>query len=257
MSRIEDKIRAKLSALESEAGFRILFACESGSRAWGFASADSDYDVRFVFAWTPDRYLAVSPYAETIDKGIDEDAIDLSGWELRKALGLFRKSNGALCEWLRSPIIYREEAPLMDEWRRLLDEEFAPKANAIHYLGLCRKMWFRIREEETVTAKRYLYALRALLSARFVIERGRPAPVPFEELRASLETPADVAVAVARMIAEKSGGAEADGIVRKTVVETYLESELERLNELADTLPDRLADGDRLDAFFRSAIGAT
>jgi len=257
MNHIEEKIRTKLSDLESEAGFRILFACESGSRAWGFASADSDYDVRFVFAWTPERYLAVSPYAETIDRGIDEDAIDLSGWELRKALGLFRKSNGALCEWLRSPILYREETPLMDEWRRLLDEEFAPKANAIHYLGLCRKMWFRIRNEETVTAKRYLYALRALLSARFVIEHGHPAPVPFEELRVSLATPADVAVAVEKMIAEKSRSAEVDGVVRETSIETYLESELERLNELADTLPDRLADAGKLDSFFRSAIGAT
>jgi predicted nucleotidyltransferase len=254
MNSIEEKIRTKLSEVEAQRGCRILFAVESGSRAWGFASADSDYDVRFVYAWSADRYLAVSAVPENIEAGIDEDAIDLSGWEFRKALRLFRKSNGALCEWIRSPIFYRRNAAVMEEWDRLLDEIFDPKANAIHYLGLARQMWHRIREEEKVTAKRYLYALRAALSARFVINMGSPAPVPFSELLAQVDVPAEVRSAIARMIAEKSEGREVDGIAREPDIESFLTSELETLSGMADGLEGPVIDDTRLDTFFRKTL---
>jgi predicted nucleotidyltransferase len=254
MNPIEEKIRTKLSEVEAQRGCRILFAVESGSRAWGFASADSDYDVRFVYAWPADRYLAVSAVPENIEAGIDEDDIDLSGWELRKALRLFRKSNGALCEWIRSPIFYRKNAAVMEEWDRLLDEIFDPKANAIHYLGLARQMSHRIREEEKVTAKRYLYALRAVLSARFVISKVSPAPVPFSDLLAQVDVPSEVRSAIDRMIAGKSRGKEVDGIDREPDIERFLTSEMEALSGTADTLEAVVIDDTRLDAFFRKTL---
>lgn len=254
MNPIEKKIRSKLSEVEVRHGCRILFAVESGSRAWGFASADSDYDVRFVYAWPADRYLAVSAVPENIEAGIDEDAIDLSGWEFRKALRLFRKSNGALCEWIRSPIFYRRNDAVMEEWDRLLDKIFDPKANAIHYLGLARQMSLRILGEETVTAKRYLYALRALLSARFVISKVAPAPVPFSDLLARVEVPAVVRPAIDRMIAEKSEGKEIDRIEREPDIEQFLTAELEALSGVAEKLEAPVIDDSRLDAFFRKTL---
>jgi uncharacterized protein len=254
MNSIEEKIRTKLSEVEAQRGCRILFAVESGSRAWGFASADSDYDVRFVYAWSADRYLAVSAVPENIEAGIDEDAIDLSGWEFRKALRLFRKSNGALCEWIRSPIFYRRNAAVMEEWDRLLDSIFDPKANAIHYLGLALQMSHRIREEEKVTAKRYLYALRAVLSARFVISKVSPAPVPFSDLLDQVDVPAVVRSAIDRMIVGKSAGKEVDGIDREPDIEGFLTSELESLSGMADLLEIPAIDDTRLDAFFRKTL---
>jgi predicted nucleotidyltransferase len=254
MNPISQKIDAKLSELESQSGFRILFAVESGSRAWGFASEDSDYDVRFVYRWPTERYLAVVQPLENLEAGIDEDAIDLSGWEFRKALRLFLKSNGALCEWIRSPVVYRKDARVLAEWLRLLDEVFDPKANAVHYLGLARQMWQRIRDEEKVTAKRYLYALRALLSARFVLEG--PAPVPFGELIARLSIPDGLRADIDRMITEKSGGRERDGIPRETLLEDFLASELDALGGTAATLGTRVFDDSLLDRFFRETLSA-
>lgn len=254
MNPIEKKISTKLSEVETQRGCRILFAVESGSRAWGFASADSDYDVRFVYAWPADRYLSVNAVPENIEAGIDEDAIDLSGWEFRKALRLFRKSNGALCEWIRSPIFYRRNDEVMEEWDRLLDEIFDPKANSIHYLGLARQMSHRIREEGMVTAKRYLYALRALLSAKFVISKGSPAPVPFSGLLAQVEVPTVVRSAIDRMIGEKSEGRETDRIVREPDIENFLFSGLESLSGMADTLEATVIEEFRLDAFFRKTL---
>lgn len=254
MSPIEEKIRTKLSEVEAQRGCRILFAVESGSRAWGFASADSDYDVRFVYAWPADRYLAVSAVPENIEAGIDEDAIDLSGWEFRKALRLFRKSNGALCEWIRSPILYRINDAVMEEWDRLLEEIFDPKANAIHYLGLARQMSHRIREEEKVTAKRYLYTLRAVLSAQYVISKVSPAPVPFPDLLDEVAVPALVRSAIDRMIAGKSEGKEVDRIDREPDIEEFLISELESLSGRAETLEAPVVGDIRIDAFFRKSL---
>lgn len=256
MNPISRRIDAKLSELESQSGFRILFAVESGSRAWGFASEDSDYDVRFVYRWPTERYLAVVQPLENLEAGIDEDAIDLSGWEFRKALRLFRKSNGALCERIRSPVVYRKDARVLDEWLRLLDEIFDPKANAVHYLGLARQMWHRIRDEEKVTAKRDLYALRALLSTRFVLERKGPAPVPFGELIARLSIPDGLRADIDRMITEKSGGRERDGIPRETLLEDFLASELDALGGTAATLGARIFDDSLLDRFFRETLSA-
>jgi len=124
-------IADRLSALEHEHGFRILYACESGSRAWGFASADSDYDVRFLFVWPKDRYLSVFPPREDVDLAIDENELDLSGWELRKSLRLLRKSNGPLIEWLHSPIVYRETDAL-EKLRSLTDRVFCSRSCAAH-----------------------------------------------------------------------------------------------------------------------------
>ena len=106
-----DKRTAVLEALariEEEHDVRIVFACESGSRGWGFSSPDSDYDVRFIYAHDLDWYLTVFPGRDVIELPID-DVYDVSGWDLRKALGLLRNGNATLVEWLSSPVVYRAD----------------------------------------------------------------------------------------------------------------------------------------------------
>ena len=90
-----------------------MWACESGSRAWGFPSVNSDYDVRFVYLRRTEDYLRASPLRDVIEIPIS-DELDISGWDLPKALGLFRKSNPPLLEWLQSPIVYQQEKVFID-----------------------------------------------------------------------------------------------------------------------------------------------
>ncbi|KAA3615175.1 MAG: nucleotidyltransferase domain-containing protein [Planctomycetota bacterium] len=121
-TEMEQRIQASLSEIEATEGVKILFACESGSRAWGFASQDSDYDVRFLYLHPPEWYLSINLEAkrDVIERPI-VDELDVNGWDLRKALKLFRKSNPPLLEWLGSPIVYREPAQTAAKMRKLAD----------------------------------------------------------------------------------------------------------------------------------------
>ena len=254
---MQDLITAQLSALEAEHGFRILYACESGSRVWGFASADSDYDVRFLYAWPRDRYLGIYDPRDTIDCGVDENDLDLTGWDLKKALPLFRKANASLFEWLHSPIVYREDTAVIEKWRSLLPDYFVPKNSAAHYLGLSKQIWRRMTEREsaTVTAKQYLYVLRSILAARFVVERRERIAVSFDELRAGLELGEQIASAIDHMISEKSAAKESDAIPRHGTLDEFIVTEQECLGPAIDELPAERGPIERLDQFFQSVIG--
>ena len=115
---VRQEVRRRLDDLEREEAVRVLYACESGSRAWGFASTDSDYDVRFLYVRPRDWYLSIAARRDVIEQPI-VDPYDVNGWDLRKALQLFRKSNPPLLEWLGSPIVYRERTSAAAALRRL------------------------------------------------------------------------------------------------------------------------------------------
>ena len=249
-------IAQRLVALEQKHGFRILYACESGSRAWGFASADSDYDVRFLFAWPQSRYLSVFPPNEDVDLAIDENELDLSGWELRKSLRLLSKSNGPLIEWLHSPIVYRKTDAL-EKLRALAVDIFCPRSCAAHYLGLSRKMILALQDHpDAATAKRYLYALRSLFAAGHVLCTRTPAPVAFSELLEESRLSQNLRNEIDAMVDAKSGGKESDAIEAQTLLDEYLKNEHHRLSTVLDQMPDRAeVDNAALDCVFRELIG--
>lgn len=126
---IRVEIQQRIAAIESEHGVRVLFACESGSRGWGFASPDSDYDVRFVYVHPLPWYLQVSPQRDVIELPIS-DVLDINGWELRKALGLLKKGNATLVEWLDSPVVYRADGPFLDAIRAAARQTHRPERAA-------------------------------------------------------------------------------------------------------------------------------
>lgn len=247
-------IRQKLSELEAENGFRILYACESGSRAWGFASKDSDYDIRVIYSWPQDRYLGVFTPPDTFDCGVDENDLDVSCWDFRKALALFRKTNGPLFEWLFSPIVYLEHESVMSQWRSLARDSFVPAHSAAHYLGLSSKINGVIRETGVSTAKKYLYVLRALLSALHVVDHQTPPPVEFAVLLQQLDLPAEVRLEIDSMIAEKATGSEGDRIQRNAVLDSFIDEQSDALKEKAMALPSEMSPVDPLDSFFRTVI---
>ena len=132
---MKQKIFERLKSLEHSESIKILLAVESGSRAWGFASNDSDWDVRFIYIQQADWYLSIDDKRDSLDYPAD-DLLDFSGWELRKALRLFRKSNPPLLEWLRSHIIYLEQFSTAERMRSLSAEYFNPWSCLHHYLHM-------------------------------------------------------------------------------------------------------------------------
>src|SRR3954463_4929929 len=121
-----DIIENKLLEIQSSHNVKILYACESGSRAWGFASPDSDYDVRFIYVHNKDYYFSIDEQRDVIELPIN-DVLDISGWELRKALRLFRKSNGPLYEWLQSPILYQSDPSFIAGVDELMSTYFSAR----------------------------------------------------------------------------------------------------------------------------------
>ena len=171
---VRRRILDALDEIEAHHDVRVLFACESGSRGWGFASPDSDYDVRFVYVHRLPWYLRVEPQRDVIELPIS-DELDVSGWELRKALGLLRRSNPTLLEWLDSPVVYREHAAVGPRLRALAAEFFSPRRGRHHYLAMARKNFRGYLQGEQVRLKKYLYVLRPLLAVRW-IDRGLGMP---------------------------------------------------------------------------------
>jgi len=195
------RIPAALAALEADHSIRVLYACESGSRAWGFPSPDSDYDVRFLYAHPAAWYLCLDEGPDTLNFPVD-DELDLGGWELRKALRLLRGANAALFEWLQSPIVYHEVPGFRARLAPLLPLAFNLKAGLHHYLGQLRR---GVEEEllgDEVRLKRLFYALRSALAARWIRERHTLPPMEFAPLRELL--PAGLAGVVDELLMQKT-----------------------------------------------------
>lgn len=246
-----DQIPTLLQRIESEREVKILYACESGSRAWGFASPDSDYDIRFIFVRNSETYLSVRDYFDSIELPL-EGLLDAGGWDVRKSLRLLGKSNGALVEWLHSPIVYHEEPGFLSRWRSAAREVFSAKASSDHYRGLGKQMILGKLGAETVRAKDYLYAMRALLSASWVSEgNGRP-PVPFADLLA--QAPAELLPEIDQLLRYKSVSDEGERMPRNPKIDRFLAARLEKLEELAPTLSRGPEDLQVLDALLVNEV---
>ena len=204
---VSDTMRATvletLADLERRYDVTVLFACESGSRGWGFASPDSDYDVRFVYVHRLPWYLAVEPGRDVIEQPISGE-LDVGGWDLRKALQLLRDSNPTLLEWLRSPIVYRQDAAWTDRFRTLAERGFSQVRGYHHYVSMARKNLREHLYADVVRYKKYLYVLRPLLAARWIRDGHGVPPMRFAELVA--DSPARIFTASSASISATSTG---------------------------------------------------
>ena len=219
---MQTRIATALAALEAEHGIRILYACESGSRAWGFPSPDSDYDVRFIYVHALDWYLGLDEGPDTLNFPVD-DELDLAGWELRKTLRLLRGSNAALFEWLQSPIVYHEAPGFRAQLAPLLPLAFNGKAGLHHYLGQLRRGVEEDLIDEEVRMKRLFYALRSALAARWIREKHTLPPMEFAPLRALL--PVDLQDIVDELLAQKAFSNEKTTVARPGTLVEFLTAE--------------------------------
>ncbi len=252
---IRAEIERRLNKIETDFGVKVLLACESGSRAWGFASDDSDYDVRFIYIHPADWYLSVDleDRRDVIETPI-EGVWDINGWELRKALKLFSKSNPPLLEWLQSPIIYQENTSVAEKMRQLLATHYSPNACLYHYLHMARKNYRTYLQGEEVWLKKYFYVLRPLLACRW-LERGLGAvSMEFETLVQHTDLSPALHQAIAELLAEKRKGGELHKGQRIDELSNFIEAELQRFEKSGATRQKPDTDMDALNLLFQNAL---
>lgn len=251
---VSAEILRRLRAIEAPGDVRILYAVESGSRAWGFPSRDSDYDVRFVYVRTPDWYLSIDLESrrDVIEQPIEDD-IDLAGWDIRKAFRLFAKSNPPLLEWLSSPIVYAADTPFVDALRAQVPAYYSPVASMHHYLHMARGNQREYLRGDTVRVKKYFYVLRPLLAIRWIEQERGPVPMRFTDLFATVDDEALLG-AIERLRERKVSGEELDRGPAIPEIGAFVESELGRLDTvLVPKLPPKPS-LDALDRLFRETL---
>lgn len=224
---VRTEILQRLRNAEAEHGVRILLAVESGSRAWGFASPNSDYDVRFIYVRQPEWYQAVDleERRDVIEYPIVDD-IDLNGWDLRKALRLFWKSNPAFVEWIQSPITYIDEGLFRGAALALLPAIYSPEKGIYHYRSMAKTNYKGYLREPVVRLKKYFYVLRPLLAARWVARTGEAAPIEFDRLLHLLIQEPDVLSEVQLLLAQKKGAPEFGLAPAVPPLNAFIEAEL-------------------------------
>lgn len=241
-------ISEKLKEIELKENCRILLAVESGSRAWGFASPDSDYDVRFIYVRPLEHYLRLEKTRDVIEWQLDE-TLDINGWDLQKALRLLHSSNPTLFEWNCSPIVYK----MTPEWSMIsgvIERFFLKKAGLYHYLSTARRNYQEFLIDDMVKLKKYFYVLRPILACRWILERQTPPPMLFSDLADACLDDALVP-AVSELLRMKMETPELGRGPRIDIINDYLESSIEEIRRAIEVLPrDELTSWDELNGLF-------
>ena len=250
-----EEIKKELSRIEDRNEIKILYAVESGSRAWGFASTDSDWDVRYLYIHKLDWYLKIDENRkDTLEKILPND-LDLSGWELKKALRLFRKSNPPLLEWLRSPIIYKEEFQTADRMRELSKKYFNPKSCMFHYLSMAKGNFKEFLQRDLVRTKKYFYVLRPVLACDWIKERNTFPPMEFQELVASQVKDEKIKREIEELLKRKIAGDELKQEPKIDALNEFLEEKIDFYSKYAKELePNEKPPTHLLDELFKETL---
>ncbi len=218
---MNNKIISKLKEIENEHGIKILYAVESGSRAWGFESVDSDYDVRFIYAHPKDWYLSIEDKRDVIEYPL-KDELDFSGWDIKKALQLYKKSNPPLYEWLNSPIVYLEKGSLVKELRDLMDEFYSPISSMHHYLHMAQGNYRDYLKGEIVRVKKYFYVLRPVFACMWIEKYKSQPPVEFMKLIQAFKLDNRLKADIENLYKRKKEGIELDKEKKIIVINEFL-----------------------------------
>lgn len=247
-----EQIEEKLDEIEAKEQVKILHAVESGSRSWGFASPDSDYDVRFVYMRDLPYYLGLQEKKDFINWELNE-TLDISGWDLSRVLQYLHKSNATVFEWANSPVLYRS-TKMWDEVKALMGEYFSCKSCMYHYYGTARKNNEAFLQEEQVKYKKYFYVLRPLMACKWIEQKKTPPPMLFSELLdAVLEE--ELQPQMQSLLKQKAQMMEAEKGARLEPLHDYIEQNLKRYQMLASQLADdRNPDWTRLNQLFYTLI---
>ena len=258
MRNIQLEIQENLNEIEEKHGVYILLAVESGSRAWGFASPDSDYDVRFIYAHPKDEYLRVDTMPDVIEWHLD-DVLDINGWDLKKALLAFAKGNPNIMEWANSGIVYRGS----EVWNQIRDSAFhyfSEKAALCHYYGTAKTTLETHLRDEMIRYKKYFYALRPLLCCKWIERYHKVPPMEFQRLLALFDgndpdlTP-ELYAAIQTLLERKVITEEKDLNPQIPIIIDFIQKECTKQKIISESRQDdHRRDFDEINQTFRMAL---
>lgn len=237
----------KLKDIEEKENVKIIMAVESGSRAWGFASPDSDYDVRFVYVRTMQDYLRLEKSKDIIEWQLD-DVLDINGWDLKKALQLMYDSNPSIFEWCASPIVYKG-SKAFDELKEIRRAYYSRKKSLYHYWHMANNNYQAYLQGTEVKIKKYFYVIRPLLAAKWIIDTKTQPPMLFSELMAA-ELPVELMSTVKKLLEMKQNMPEMGLAPKIKVLDDFIDTELEAIKKAADEEESLDRDWTLLDEFF-------
>ena len=259
---MKETILRKLKDMQKEEQINILYAAESGSRAWGFASKDSDYDCRFIYKKPLAYYLTIRPEikaisserGESIDMMIGKD-LDIAGWDIFKTLRLLRKSNPPLMEWLFSPIKYIEKGPVAESMRNYIKKRYSNKASSFHYLNMAKGNYKDfLKDTEEVKRKKYLYILRPLACIEWMRSNKTTPPTSFKDVLDGISLDPEVEESIKNLIEEKTAGQELGMGPHDIVLNDYIETALEDFGQWVPKSPENHPDYKELDRILHEEV---
>ncbi len=249
-----EKILHYLNKIEAEKDIKILLACETGSRAWGFPSPDSDFDIRIIYVHKLDWYLTINNPKDTIEMMLENNDIDISGWELRKSLQLLAKSNPALLERLQSPIIYKADAQFIEKIKPLAQACYSKIATMHHYLNMAKKMIEDIDHSKEYKLKRFFYALRTSTACLWILEKDEMPPIEFSKMLDGLTEMSAHKERIMELIALKSTISEAYFHTGDKELIEFMQKCIDRASNEANSLATSKGNVTSLNTFLASQV---
>jgi predicted nucleotidyltransferase len=251
---MEEKIKKYLSDLEEEKGIKILLACETGSRAWGFPSPDSDFDVRIIYKHEKDWYLCLSEEKDTIEYFLENNEIDISGWDLRKSLRLLAKSNPPLLERIQSPIIYKVDKEFLTGINIVAQKTYSRIATIHHYLSMAKKAFEEVVSSEEYKLKKFFYALRASVACLWILEKEEIPPIEFGQMLNRLDLSKNLKTRIGELIEIKSSISETYLHKGENDLIEFMKVCIERAENESQSLPASKAKMTDLNDFFLKTL---
>lgn len=251
---MNNKIKQYLAKIEEEKGVKILLACETGSRAWGFPSPDSDYDIRIIYTHKKDWYLSLNEKRDSIDLMFENNEIDITGWNLKKSLKLLAKSNAALLERIQSPIIYQYDKAFLDEMRVLAQNYYSRIATIHHYLSMAKNFLEEIEEKEEYKLKKFFYALRSTIACKWILEKEEVPPIEFIKMMNGLDLSPLLIKRIEELILLKATISESYRHQGEEALVLFIKSTIGEADEKRKELSSAKGNIDELNSFFLKTL---
>jgi uncharacterized protein len=251
---MKNKILNYLQQVQEEKEIEILLACETGSRAWGFPSPDSDYDVRFIYRHKKDWYLSLNEQKDTIEKMFEDNEFDLSGWDLKKSLNLLWKSNPPLLERIQSPIIYIYDPDFLKEINILAQNSYSKIATMHHYLSMSKKMFSEVKGNRAVKLKKLFYALRTSVACMWIMESEEIPPIVFQKMINELNIEEKLRQRIFDLIDLKATKNEDYLHTEEKEINNFIEHCIGKAENAANSLPASKGKIEDLNSFFIKSL---
>lgn len=253
---VNDIIRQKLQEIEKQEDVSVLLAVESGSRAWGFESLDSDYDVRFLYVYKKDWYLKLQPARDVINSELNE-VYDVNGWDVQKMFHLLYNSNPTIFEWIHSPVVYYS-FPVIENITPDIDKYFSCKAGIYHYISMAKSNYKQFLSENTlVKLKKYFYVIRPLLACEWIVCNHTPPPVLFNSLVNSVDIEKNIYDEIQQLIIRKKSADETQLIEKIPLLDEFIKQCFKNASSNAEKMQaDKNKDWNKLNEMFFDCLNS-